>query len=659
MRLNTPVTQREYPMPEDQTLVSVTDIQGRITYCNAAFVTVSGFSPEELLGQPHNIVRHPDMPSEAFRDMWDTIKSGQPWVGLVKNRRKDGDHYWVQANAVPIRKGNGDILGFLSVRTRPTREAVQEAEALYARMRDETASGHCTLGLRRGRIVHNHLLGRLTQLARRMWAGPTLFVHLGVFSSGMAFATWLPGPLAIGGAIVTALIGARIARYLALAPFQRIELALAQLAAGDMSTTIDRSGRGLVGRMQLSLNQLSVNLRTVVADTHTEIGNLRGAIAEIASGTVSLAKRTETQSGSLEQTASTTEQINGTAQQAADSVSRAATLADEMAAQALRSQEAVQRVAQSMEEINASSRRVGDIIHVIEGVAFQTNILALNAAVEAARAGDAGRGFAVVATEVRSLARRTAEAAREIRQLIGDSVERVATGNTEVATASERMTEALGAVEQVANLLNELSGSASEQQRGVALINEAVNNLEQITQQNTSLVEELTASTENLQEQISHAGTILSLVRLHPNDHTLAEVDAVALRRSAKQTSDTDTMDFKSAIAAHSKWKATLRNAAMSGERLDAAQIRRDDCCMLGKWIHGPGSQRWGHMPRFVELQTHHQQFHQEASAIAEVINAGQQERALQMLAHGSPFMAATERVVDDLNACRSDLAYA
>ncbi len=659
MRLNTPVTQREYPMPEDQTLVSVTDLQGRITYCNAAFVTVSGFSTEELLGQPHNIVRHPDMPSEAFRDMWDTIGAGQPWVGLVKNRRKDGDHYWVQANAVPIRKGSGDILGFLSVRTRPSREAVQEAEALYARMRDEAASGQSTLGLRSGRVVYTHLRGRLTQLARRLWAGPTLFVHLGMFSTGMAAATWLPGPVAMGAAIVSALIGARIARNLALAPFQRIEAALAQLASGDMSTLIDRSGRGLVGRMQLSLNQLSVNLRTVVADTHTEIGNLRGAIAEIASGTVALASRTETQSGSLEQTASTTEQINGTAQQAADSVSRAATLADEMAAQAQRSQEAVQRVAQSMEEINVSSRRVGDIIHVIEGVAFQTNILALNAAVEAARAGDAGRGFAVVATEVRSLARRTAEAAREIRQLIGDSVERVATGNTEVATAAERMAEALGSVEQVANLLNELSGSASEQQRGVALINEAVNHLEQITQQNTSLVEELTASTENLQEQVGHAGTILSLVRLRTNDQTLAEVDAVALRRAAKQKPDADAMDFKSAIAAHSKWKATLRNAAMSGEQLDAAQIRRDDCCMLGKWLHGSGGQRWGHMPQFVALQKHHQHFHQEAGAIAEVINAKQQERALRMLAHGSPFMAATEQVIDTLNRCRRDQAYA
>jgi aerotaxis receptor len=534
MRLNAPVTQREFALPEEKTLVSVTDLKGRITYCNEAFVEVSGFTHDELQGQPHNIVRHPDMPSEAFRDMWDTIASGRPWVGLVKNRRKDGDHYWVQANATPIRNGEGQILGFLSVRTCPDRQDVAQAEQLYARMREQADAGRGTLGLRRGRVVHHTVAGRVRSLAQRLWAGPTIFVHLSVASTGLAAATWLPGPTAAVMAAGAALVGARIARHLALAPFKTLETSLSRLASGDMSGKIDTSGRGLLGQLQLSINQVSVNLRTVVADTHAEISKLRGAIDEIASGNASLAQRTEAQSGSLVQTASTTEQINGTALQAAESVDRAAKLAGEMATQAQRSQEAVQRVALSMEDINQSSRRVGDIIHVIEGVAFQTNILALNAAVEAARAGDAGRGFAVVATEVRSLAQRTAEAAREIRQLIGESAERVTAGNAETAAASERMAEALGSVEQVATLLGELSSSASEQQRGVALISDAVNHLDHITQQNAAMVEELSASTENLQDQIGQAGTILSLVRLRRNDATLAEVDPVSLRRRAK-----------------------------------------------------------------------------------------------------------------------------
>ena len=135
-------------------------MKGRITYCNPAFVEVSGFSTEELLGQPHNIVRHPDMPEEAFRDMWHTIQGGLPWSGMVKNRRKNGDHYWVQANATPMRDGQR-IVGFLSVRTQPSRDAVAAAEALYARMRDEAAQGRKVHGLRRGAVVRLDALGRL------------------------------------------------------------------------------------------------------------------------------------------------------------------------------------------------------------------------------------------------------------------------------------------------------------------------------------------------------------------------------------------------------------------------------------------------------------------------------------------------------------------
>jgi aerotaxis receptor len=151
MRDNQPVSHQEYLLQESQTLVSVTDLKGRITYCNPAFIEVSGFTRDELLGQPHNIVRHPDMPEEAFRDLWGTIQAGLPWQGLVKNRRKNGDHYWVQANATPMMDGD-QITGFLSVRTTPTREQVNGAEALYARMRDEASTGQRRHVLHRGQM---------------------------------------------------------------------------------------------------------------------------------------------------------------------------------------------------------------------------------------------------------------------------------------------------------------------------------------------------------------------------------------------------------------------------------------------------------------------------------------------------------------------------
>lgn len=160
MRLNLPVTQQEFTIPDGVTLVSVTDLTSRITYCNPAFVAVSGYSREELLGQPHNLVRHPDMPAEAFRDMWATLQSGSPWSATVKNRRKNGDHYWVQANATPMKDGDR-IAGFLSVRTLPTREQVAAAEALYATMREEASEGRLVHVLARGAVLRQSLAGRL------------------------------------------------------------------------------------------------------------------------------------------------------------------------------------------------------------------------------------------------------------------------------------------------------------------------------------------------------------------------------------------------------------------------------------------------------------------------------------------------------------------
>ena len=160
MRLNLPVTQREYQYPDNETLVSTTDLSSKITYCNPSFINVSGYSVDELIGQPHNLIRHPDMPQEAYRDMWETIQSGHPWSALVKNRRKDGDHYWVVANVTPILEG-GKPVGYMSVRTKPTPEQVQSAEVLYARMRQEKENGKQTLSLHRGQLISTGLWGKV------------------------------------------------------------------------------------------------------------------------------------------------------------------------------------------------------------------------------------------------------------------------------------------------------------------------------------------------------------------------------------------------------------------------------------------------------------------------------------------------------------------
>jgi len=510
----------------------VTDTKGRITYCNDAFIEVSGFSRAELLGQPHNIVRHPDMPPEAFRDMWETIQTGVPWTGVVKNRRKNGDHYWVQANAAPMMHGDR-ISGFLSVRTQPSREAIAAAEKLYAEMMKEAERGRLVHVLKKGQVLKRNWLGRLHRLRHPKLSAKLFGVQSAAIAAVATLASLgLPWP-------VTALLsllacgGVTWASWrLAVQPMQAVLRDAHRMAAGDLSHDMGEGARGMVGEFQQALMQMSLNLRTVVGDTRTEVRRVYDGSLEIAEGNQELSARTESQASSLQQTAASMEQINGTVMQSAAAAQRGMTMALETADIARRSHEAVQAVSDTMAGISESSRRIEEIIQVIEGVAFQTNVLALNAAVEAARAGESGRGFAVVAAEVRALSQRTSHAAGEIKQLIQDSAKQVAEGEVRSAEARERMDEALRSVDSVKSMLEEINLTASEQQAGIAQINEAVNHMDTITQQNAAMVEQLAAAAKSLQEQVGSAMGSMGLFRLDEDETTVAEIDAVALRKA-------------------------------------------------------------------------------------------------------------------------------
>jgi len=534
MRTNLPVSQREYQFPAGQTLVSVTDLKGRITYCNPAFIEVSGYAKDELLGQPHNLVRHPDMPAEAFRDMWATIAAGLPWTGLVKNRRKNGDHYWVQANATPMKDGDR-IAGFLSVRTLPTREQVAAAEALYATMREEASEGRLVHVLARGAVLRQSLAGRLRRALTPGQRGQLFGAILActAVAEGVALLAgawgWLAVPVA--AALATWAVSRIVIRPLAGV----VEDAL-RLAAGDLATGVRQGGGGAVGELQQALMQLSVNLRTVISDTRQQIEQLRLAAAEIASGNQDLSERTESQASSLQQTAASMEEINTTVKNSSEAATRGVRLAAETTTATGRGDEAVQAVATAMGGISDSSKLIDEITRTVEGVAFQTNILAVSAAVEAARAGAQGRGFAVVASEVRSLAQRSSQAAREIKQLIQQSAERVADGGVRAGQARERMQDVRQRVAQVHTTLEGISQAAGEQQAGIAQINEAVSQMDSITQQNAAMVEELAAAASQLNQQVEEVDNSMRLFRLAKGDRTVAEADAVEMRRSARET---------------------------------------------------------------------------------------------------------------------------
>jgi aerotaxis receptor len=534
MRKNLPVYQNSYSFPADRTLVSVTDLKGRITYCNNAFVEVSGFQKSELIGQPHNIVRHPDMPEEAFRDMWSTISSRQPWSGMVKNRRKNGDYYWVKANATPMMDGD-QITGFLSVRTLPTSAEINSAEELYSKMRSEHAENKLVNRLHRGEHYKGSFAGKLSRLLALGVVGQITLVQLlafivVIFDAYLDLPTWTVLAVVSISGLGTLL---RLKKAV-ISPMNSLIIEANRLAGGDLSTKITVGAPDLVGQLQRAMNQMSVNLKTVVTDVRSELDGLTDSVSEISVGNHDLSSRTESQASSLEETAASMEEITGTVQQNAVNADHGTVLATDTSDIARRSNLAVSQVAKSMDEILTSSKRIEDIIQVIEGVAFQTNILALNAAVEAARAGDAGRGFAVVASEVRSLAHRTSEAAKEIRTLISSSAITVASGNAHTKNALERMGEAVASVLKVQSVLTEISTSASEQKIGIGQINEAVSHMDSMTQQNAAMVEQLAAATSSLSDQLVEVSNSMRLFRLNAGDVTLSQADAVSQRREAK-----------------------------------------------------------------------------------------------------------------------------
>ncbi|WP_374341047.1 methyl-accepting chemotaxis protein [Methyloversatilis sp.] len=876
MRINSPVSGREVQVTERHNIVSRTDLQGQITFANRDFIDISGYDEAELIGQPHNILRHPDMPREAFEDMWRCLKAERPWTGVVKNRCKNGDHYWVLANATPVLE-NGVVTGYVSVRTQATREQIAAAEAAYRAFREGRAQGLAirdgvvvktgfspagfiaglsikarmygivgVLGLamtaiaatgmlsmlsseatlkvvyadrvvptqqlkvvadmyavnivdtahktRNGNIdfvqglkniddartaiaknweayrtsrmtteeqglvdqavplmkaadtsverlaaimrakdmaalsaytvqdlypVIDPISGKISELVdlqirvaggeieavreesagsfatmaallvcgvlsalagawmllraitkpiaevkamvRRIAEGrldvevdttrrdemvhildamKTMKIKLGadmaeerriadenlriraaldavttnvriadddgkvLYANRAMQATvvriaedlrkHVPGfmPEKFLGANISAIctnpdlvrssettasgyraqlvIGRHVIELVSTpviaAGGQRIgtvgewidrtnEVSIEQevtdlvaaagrgdfsrrlsegnkqgffrqlaeglnglveqvsvslsdvaqvlnaVANGDLDRRIERDYAGTFGQLKEDTNATVERLREVVGQIKESTEAINTAAREIAAGNSDLSARTEEQASSLEETASSMEELNATVKQNAESAQKANELGRQSNEAVMRGAETVKRVVSTMSDIQDSSKKIADIIGVIDSIAFQTNILALNAAVEAARAGEQGRGFAVVASEVRNLAQRSAQAAKEIKGLIADSVERVDGGAKLVAEAGETMERVVDSFRQVTGLVTDIASASQEQASGIAQVTQAVSQMDSVTQQNAALVEEAAAAAESLEEQ--------------------------------------------------------------------------------------------------------------------------------------------------------------
>ena len=536
MRLNMPVTQKETILNEGMTIVSTTDLQGNINYANQYFIEISGFSESELLGTPQNILRHPDMPAEAFADLWRTIQSGMPWTGMVKNRCKNGDYYWVLANITPVIE-NGRPVGYMSVRTKPTREQVDEAAALYQGFKD---GNQAKLAIRNGKVVGQGLGAKLKalsqpSLSQGMAVNAIFFcVSMAILAGAVwtidsdthaATRCWLIALAAMASVIM--LVFWAYLHNSVVQPLSEAVMVARKMAGGDLTGVIDKVRDDDMGQLMAALRQTNINLHSIIGDVRANFEDIRVTTAEIATGNMDLSSRTESQASSLEQTAASMEELTSTVQSSADHVATANDLAVQASAVAAKGGAIVTEVVSTMDEISGSSRKILDIIGLIDGIAFQTNILALNAAVEAARAGEHGRGFAVVAGEVRSLAQRSATAAKEVKHLIDHSIATVNAGTVLTSNAGATMQEVIASVARVTEVMDEISSTTREQNQGIGQVNQAVIHMDGITQQNAALVEQAAAAATNLAQRTDSVAKSMFVFKLKQSPRRRASGGAV------------------------------------------------------------------------------------------------------------------------------------
>ena len=680
-------SQATFELSDDQVLISRSDRQGKITYVNQTFIEVSGYSQAELMGEAHSIFRDPEMPSLVFKNMWDTIEKGKTWQGVVKNRCKNGDTYWVHTTVAPLLDGVR-VVGYTAIRRKAAQKAIARAVKGYGAMQHGRGRGfalhygalRCTglrgwvqrfsfssmqaklMGMVVAAIVLLTVAGAagvygLTSSAERLrilnqtglegvadlqqieqgaaqllqalepavrnprradldlleeqlttlqadinqtWQGFTdermeasgvqqgLTAHLATFLTGAETAftairdgngfaafeafndvvkptsdsisatinllvdneraaaqalmanaerqqQWL-----LWGQLGVLLFGIILMVWLSVAVLKSLLKSLNearrvtfQIAAGNLANRVTLKRDDELGELLASLETMRASLSGLITEVGSKVEVVTPASEHIKQQNEELASRTEQQASSLQQTASSMDQMTATVQQNTENARQANQLAMQNATTSRETGERMQALVERMERIAESASKMNDIITVIDGIAFQTNILALNASVEAARAGEQGRGFAVVANEVRNLAGRSADAAGEIRRLIDTSSQEIAGGADAVKEAEQAIDQVVNQVMRVSDIMGEISTASDEQSSGIAQINTAVSEMDHVTQQNASKVQSISSAAQRLTNEALDLANVIAAFRLEGAGEESSETARQRLSRDS------------------------------------------------------------------------------------------------------------------------------
>jgi methyl-accepting chemotaxis protein len=433
-------------------------------------------------------------------------------------------------------------------------------------------------------------------------------------------------------------------------------------AAADGRVTVRADATQHQGDFRKVVEGVNATLETIVAPiaaVKEAVETITTAANEIASGNNDLSSRTEQQASSLEETASSMEQLASTVKQNAENAKQANQMAITASGVAVKGGQVVSDVVATMTAINASAKKIEDIISVIDGIAFQTNILALNAAVEAARAGEQGRGFAVVAGEVRNLAQRSASAAKEIKDLISDSVSKTAQGTAQVENAGRTMEEVVSSVQRVADIISEISAASQEQTTGINQVNQAVTSMDEATQQNAALVEQAAAAAESLVEQANELSDVVSQFKLEPHTTNARSHSNSYKSTNVRSMINKPTMrnniqfSFADAETAHAKWKMRLVDYinGRSRETLDIHAVSCDDKCELGQWIYNNAT-KYSRLSEYQDLKKSHATFHESVGDIVSYVQKNDKEAAKQLL--GGDFSRHSKQTVNAIRDMQS-----